>query len=210
MKNQEKQSKESKDCCGNIICENNKDKGILKGIAFGIIPHTGCILFIIAAIFGATLATTFFKPFLMNKYFFFGLIALSLLFATLSAGFYLKKQSLLNFEGIKKKKGYLTIMYGLTIAINLLLFLFIFPLLANVGASSGDFNSDDLNSFKIKVAIPCSGHALLITDELKIAGAENVLYEFPNYFIVSYNSSKISKEGLLSLDVFKEYKATIV
>ncbi len=100
-------------------------------------------------------------------------------------------------------------MYGLTIGINIFLFLFIFPLFANVSAlpiTNGD--KDSLETFSISVNIPCSGHAPLITDELKtIDGLYEVKFSLFNNFLITYDSSKTNKEEILSLDIFKTYKA---
>jgi hypothetical protein len=94
-----------------------KEKGY-KGIFYGIVPHIGCILFILAAILGSTALLQLFKPILMNKNIFYYLIGISLLFATLSSLFYLKKNNKLSISGIKSKRKYLITMYGLTIGTN--------------------------------------------------------------------------------------------
>lgn len=63
----------------------------------------------------------------------------------------------------------------------------------------------------LKVAIPCPGHAYLIENGLKnLQGVSSVDFRFPNYFDVSYDSSKISKQEILSLGIFKQYKAAEV
>ncbi len=68
-----------------------------------------------------------------------------------------------------------------------------------------------LPSIALQVAIPCPGHAPLITGELKtIGGVENVRYKFPNKFIVNYHPEQTSKQEIVSLDVFRTYKATII
>jgi copper chaperone CopZ len=98
----------------------------------------------------------------------------------------------------------------------------IFPLLANVSAFSssttGAFvgvasneNVNSISSIRLKVDIPCSGHAPLISQELKsINGVVGVQFSFPNIFDVEYDSTKTSKQQILSLDVFKTYKATVL
>lgn len=189
---------------------DNKDSSIKKGILFGLIPHIGCIVFIIASILGSTVLVNFIKPFLMNKYFFYILILISILFATISSIIYLKQNSLLSLKGIKKKKVYLMTMYGLTIGITVFLFLFIFPLFSNL--STTDVSNQDLFSLKtllITVDIPCSGHAPLITDELKkINGVTQVKFSLFNNFLITYDSSITSKKEILDLDIFKTYKAS--
>jgi copper chaperone CopZ len=215
-------------------CAANDEKAFGQGILYGLIPHTGCIAFIIASVLGATAATQIFKPLLLNPYFFYILIALSFVFATASAIFYLKRQGFItlnksedrleiNFSPntIRRKWKYLSTLYGSTIGINLILFMVIFPLLANVSifppaitsnivaATSGDNNN--LSSLNLQVDIPCSGHAPLITDELKsLEGVSSVQFNFPNIFNVKFDAAKTTKEKILSLEVFKTYKATLL
>jgi copper ion binding protein len=208
--------------CNKIPCickaKENKKKTILQGIAYGIIPHIGCIAFIIGSVLGVTVLMQFFKPLLLNRYFFHILILISLFFATLSSVLYLRKNGLLSWEGAKKKWKYLAIMYGSTVGINLLLFFVIFPLFANVsaqptgvtGAAIG-IGSSNLSSLKLKVDIPCPGHAPLISSELKaIDGVIDVKFDFPNNFVVRYDPAKTSKQEILALEVFKTYKATVL
>ncbi len=190
--------------------------GIAQGIFYALVPHTMCIAFLIGSIFGVTLLMQFFKPLLMNRYFFYILIAISFVFATLSALLYLRKNGLLSALGAKKKWKYLTGMYGSTIGINLALFLLIFPMLANASPSNitvgalGE-QAPYISTLKMSVDIPCSGHAPLITSELKtIAGVLGVQFSFPNIFDVTYDNTKTTKQEILALDVFKEYPATVV
>jgi copper chaperone CopZ len=206
---------ENQNCCESKPKEN---KGLISGIIYGLIPHAGCIAFIIASVLGVTAATEFFKPLLLNPYFFYILIALSFTFATISSGLYLRKNDLLSSNGVKKKWKYLSTMYGSTIGINLLLFMLIFPLLANVSTASpttgnliGASSLNNLSSIKLQVDIPCSGHAPLISDEIKkLDGISSVQFNLPNAFDVSYDSSKTSKQQILSLEIFKTYKATVL
>ena len=110
-------------------------------------------------------------------------------------------------------------MYGSTIGINLVLFMIIFPLLANVSIASptgevvgieGNDNTD-YSSIKLKVKIPCPGHAPLISQELKtIDGVASIKFSFPNNFDVTYDSDKTSKQEILSLSVFKSYPAAVL
>jgi hypothetical protein len=195
------------DCCKEG--KEKESKGFLSGLLYGLIPHTGCIAFILFTIAGVTTATTFFKPLLMNAYFFYILILVSFLFATLSAGIYLKRKDLLSLDGIKKKWKYLSILYGTSISVNLILFLLIFPMAANMTSATGNVVSDGLNKITLKVDIPCPGHAPLITGELKtINGVENVKFSFPDYFEVSFSGATSQKE-MLSLEVFDSYPATV-
>lgn len=190
-----------------------KNKNVLQGIAYGLIPHIGCILFVIAAILGATALIQLFKPILMNKNVFYYLILISFGFATLSSFFYLKKNKKLSWSGIKDKKRYLFIMYISVVGTNILLFFFIFPFLANLG-NSGVVSALDYNNtsfFEITSKIPCPGHAPLISDEVKaMNGVEAVEYSFPNNFKIYYNPSLISKKEILQLDIFEEFPAELI
>jgi hypothetical protein len=197
----------------NLKESEGKGKNILQGIAYGLIPHIGCIAFIIGSVLGATVLMQFFKPILLNRYFFYILVLISVSFATISSAFYLKKNGILSSAGVKRKWKYLSTMYGSTIGINLLLFLVVFPLLANATASSPttSFSVVGSASLRLQVDIPCSGHAPLITQELKtINGVTDVKFSLPNVFDVRYDSAKTSKAQILSLDVFKTYKATVI
>lgn len=219
QQSQQEQGKSSKvsekterlpDCCK----QQGKHKGFLQGIAFGLIPHAGCIAFIVASILGLTVAASFFRPLLAKSYFFYLMIALSLVFATFSAFFYLRR-----FGGLKEAKNhkrYLTILYGSTILVSVLLYFVIFPLVT--GSVAGSANSitgaaidlGNLNTITLDVAIPCPGHAPLITGDLqKINGVVKVEYSPIKTFKVYYDPSKTSKEQILALDIFKEYKATV-
>jgi len=219
----ENSNNQNKSCCENK--EKVEKKGIWSGIVYGIMPHIGCIAFIVFTIFGVTAATTLFKPLLLNPYFFYILIVLSLVFATISAFVYLKKQGIcvcqktengttLTFstEGIKRKWKYLSTLYGTTVFTNLLLFMVIFPITANLSfgpSITGAFVGSQ-PSITLKVDIPCPGHAPLITDELKkIDGVNGVKFRFPNLFDVTFNPAKTTKQQILSLDVFNTYKATV-
>lgn len=192
-------------------CRSKKEyhgKNLFKAISYALIPHIGCILFIIASIFGTTVLMQYFKPLLMSRNIFYYLILASVSFATMSSFFYLKKNNSLSFDGLKKKKGYLSVMYGTTVGINILLFFFIFPFFANFAfAGAVDFDKDFV--MNINVDIPCSGHAPLISSEVfSIEGVSNVEYSFPNNFQIYYKSDL--KNKILSLDVFNEYPAIVV
>ena len=191
----------------------NKKDFWLSGILAGILPHTFCILFVVFSILGATAATVFLKPFLLNKNFFYFLIILSFSFATLSAILYLAKNGILSPSGIKRKWQYLSLMYGLTILINLSLFLFVFPAMANFRRPQNQIFAgiNQTKKITLKVEIPCSGHASLVTNELKKnKGVESVSFGLPNIFSVTYDNTKTSEEEILSLDIFKSFKATVL
>ncbi len=190
-------------------------RGFVQGIAYGILPHIGCIAFILGSVFGVTVFMQFFKPLLFNPYFFYILILISLGFATASSALYLKNNGLLSMDGAKRKWKYITTMYGSTIIINLVFFMLIFPLLANVSLASPTTgglvaSSNGASSIVLEVDIPCSGHAPLISEELKtIDGVEEIKFSFPNLFDVRYDPAKTSKAKILSLEVFNTYKATV-
>jgi len=197
------------DCCQPA----KKSEGIVQGIIYGLIPHIGCIAFIFFTIFGVTAATAFFRPLLMSRYFFYILIVFSFVMALISSIIYLYRKKLLSWAGVQKKKKYLGVMFGTTMGVNLLLFLVIFPMLANTGgltgAATGVFSSDA--QLTLEVDIPCPGHAPLITGVLKeINGVESVQFDFPNKFSVGYNPDETSEEVILSLTVFSEYPAKII
>ena len=193
-----------------------------QGIVYGLVPHIGCIGFIAASVLGVTVAVEFFKPLLMNPWFFHILILIAIGFATFSSGFYLRKQGLFSFAGIKRKKKYLATMYGTTVGINLILFLLIFPLLANIdtgsfaGTSTGAIalageTLEGNSLLRLQVNIPCPGHAPLISGELKtIEGVTGVRFDFPNFFDVAFDSDNASKEEILGLEVFETYPASLV
>jgi copper chaperone CopZ len=197
-----------KECC------KKEKSGIKEGILYGLVPHIGCIAFIVFTILGVTVAAAFFKPLLTSRYLFYGLIALSLLFATLSALFYLKRNSSLSIEGIRSKKNYLLTLYGTTLAVNLLFFFVIFPAVANISLSGKAISETNSNlsysSLILNVNIPCSGHAPLIISELnKVNGIKDVTYENGNFKVI-YDSSIISKEKILNAEIFKEFPANII
>ncbi len=188
-----------KSCCG---------RNVGKGILFGLIPHVGCILFIIVSILGTTVLMQYFKPLLMNRNIFYYLILVSIGFASVSSFFYLRKNDALSFEGIRKKKGYLFSMYGFSVGVNVLLFFFVFPFLSNFVSASVE-DSSGLRVMNLEVDIPCPGHAPLISSEVSgVNGVKGVEYSFPNKFEVFYEAGV--REDVLGLDVFEEYPAEVV
>lgn len=198
------------DCCKKAV---PGEKPILQAIGYGLLAHAGCIAFIIASVIGATAAAAFLKPVMMNRYFFYMLIAISFGFATLSSVLYLRKHKSLSLGGILMKKKYLATMYGVTLGINLLLFLLVFPALANVSAewiTGGAASIFSPATLTLEVDIPCPGHAPLVTTELTSIGVDTVSFKLPNTFIVGYNPAKVSEQQILNLAVFSSYPATLV
>ena len=202
-----------KNCCHREAANNSKTnkKGFFRGIIYGLLPHSFCILFIVFSAFGATVGAVFFKKFLLIPYLFPFLICLSFVFATLSAVIYLKRDGSLSIKNIQRRWKYLSILYGTTLLINLLFFYVVFPVVANLDFSNRHIVVDNnFSSLILEVDIPCSGHAPLITDEIKkVSGVKDVNFKLPNLFEITYNSTKASQEKILSLDIFKIYKAVI-
>jgi hypothetical protein len=197
----------SENCC--IKPKNNK--GLLSGLLYGLLPHTFCIAFVVFSVIGAVSLTAIFKKILLVPYFFQILVVLSFAMATISAVIYLKRNSCLCGSGIKKKWKYLTILYGLTIFVNIFMFSYVFPALANVTAGNIDVSGQQLESLSFSVAIPCSGHAPLIIDELKKdSGVKNVNFKMPNIFNIQYNPKETSVSKIESIDIFETYKLKVV
>ncbi len=190
--------------------KRNKNTGLMQGLYYGLIPHTFCILFIIASVLGATFFTTLLRPLMLSTNFFYGLIILSLVFATISAVFYLKKNNLLSLKGVVFKRGYLGLMYSITIFVNLLFFLVIFPAFSNVG--SGGIPETYDQSVVLKVDIPCSGHAPLIINELNAAGVfgKYLGFDMADGFEVYYDSDTHTTLDILELEIFQYFSAEIV
>lgn len=195
-------------CC--VTAKHNPNSGILSGILYGLIPHTFCIAFILFSTIGAVTATVFFKKFLLIPYFSYFLVLISLLLATISSMIYLKRTNCLCISGIKSKWKYITILYATTILVNLFMFFIVLPILANANANNVINQENNLTNLSITVQIPCSGHASLIINELKKdSGIGLVRFEMPDIFKIKYDPKKISPEKIVSLEIFKIYKATL-
>lgn len=211
--------------------EGKKPNGLIEGIAYGLIPHTGCIAFMLFSIIGATAASSFVRPLLADSRFFYALILVSFAMATLSAMLYLSKRNALSAEGIKGNIKYLSAMYSSTIGVNLLFLFVLFPALVSAlpiqsaaavqavpsgtcsisGVGSNCSTTISSASVLLKVDIPCSGHAPLIEDEvLKANGVNGVSFQAPNVFNITYDPSKTSKEAIMGIGIFKTYPATDV
>jgi len=201
------------ECCQNKSVDKKSEvKGFWRGLVFGLIPHTFCILFVVFTLLGSVLGATVAKKFLMIPHFFLFLVILSLVFATLSAWLYLRSHRCCSSGGIKKNWKYLTVLYSTTLLINIIFIYFIFPAVTATTANIGNSNTavnQTTNTLAIKVDIPCSGHGPLIVDELKkINGVASVNYEPLNTFKVNYNPLLTDETSILSLEIFKTYKAT--
>jgi len=194
-------------CCA--VQEKNS-KGFLKGLLYGVFPHTFCIGFILFSVIGSVTATAFLQQVLIIPYFLTFLVAISFLVAIISAILYLKKIGCLCASGVKRKWKYLAVLFSTIILVNWALFAFVFPAAANADSygtlSEGNYNA----SLSAVVNIPCSGHASLIIGELKKnKGVGQVIFKSPNIFNVKYNPEEISTEKIFSSEVFNTYKATI-
>jgi hypothetical protein len=206
--NKQNSTKNLPSCCKPVE-SSKKSKGLMQGLIYGIIPHAGCIAFILFSVLGVTFAASMFKPLLAKSYFFYAMIALSFIFATISALFYLRKNG--GIKTIKHHSGYLYILYGTTIAVSLIMYFLVFPMIAGVSASTGNIVATTNNSqiIRLKVAIPCEGHAPLITSEInKLSGINKIEFNSPNIFKISFNPLTVDKNKILNLDIFNEYKAT--
>lgn len=216
------------ECCRPVT--ERKGQGFWWGLFYGIVPHTFCILFIVASVVGATVATSVLQQVLYVPYIFQIMVGLALVFATISALLYLKRNGLLSWPGIRKKWRYLGVMYGTTLAANVLLFWVVFPAVANLdlgsrvsagpsavmsaqGAGTASAESGavaGLQTVTLAVDIPCPGHAPLIIGELKKApGVQTAKYAGPNLFQVSYDGETISEQQILALPVFESFKARV-
>ena len=201
------------------VAQNEKKRnGLIQGLIYGLVPHTFCILFIVFSIVGATAATSLLKGLFYLPYFTEIIIALAFVFATISALFYLRKNGLLSWPGIKFKWKYLVTMYATTIAINILFFWVIFPAMANFDLSSVQASgtptqaavSQSVGSVTLEVAIPCPGHAPLIIGELKkVEGVMTARYQGPNFFQVTYDLTRVTVSQIMAQPVFQSFKAKV-
>jgi hypothetical protein len=196
------------DCCPKT--KDNSKKGILRGILYGLIPHSFCIAFAAFSIIGAVTATAFLKRFLLIPNFFYFLIFVSLLLATISSAIYLKRAECLCKSGLKSKWKYVSTLFASTILINLLMFFVVFPALANINQQNPIAQAENSAELSLSVQIPCSGHAPLIMDELKKnSGVQSVTFKLPDIFEIKYNPKETSPIKIASAEIFKTYAATI-
>ncbi|MHB1294631.1 MAG: hypothetical protein ACYC4R_06505 [Anaerolineae bacterium] len=202
-------------CCRPV---EKKEHGALLGLVYGLVPHAFCILFLVLTIVGATAATSVLREVMLVPYLFQAILALSVVFATASAAIYLRRLGLLSLEGARHKWRYLSVMYGATLAVNLLLFQVVFPATANlttraesapagVVAAAAPAQSASL---ALAVDIPCSGHAPLIISEVSAqAGVQSVTYTPEGLFLVTYDPAGLSEEDILALPIFESFPASV-
>jgi len=197
----------------NLSCCQNKPigpKGFWPGVCYGLIPHFPCLAFIVFSVLGVTFAASIFRPLMISRYFFYGLIGLSLLLTSLVALFYLKKNKILNWSGINQAKKYLLTLYLTTIIINIFFFFVIFPALAILN-NNFDEMVQGSNFITLKVDLPCPGHAyLMVGDFEKIPGVNNINFKMPNLFDISFDPTVVSAQQILDIDILKIYQSQIV
>lgn len=180
---------------------NEIKSGLINGIISALIPHAGCIFFILITLFGISAGSVFLKKFILISWSFPVLFFLSFLLASISSFFYFKRNCCDN------KTRYISILLGSVLFVNGLLFYIVFPWIANVNGRAPENINIKLSEMKLKVQIPCSGHASLIVDELKNIGVTEVVYSDPDEFDVKYDESKISKSEIIGVSILKEFKA---
>lgn len=199
-----------KDICCDSQMDNNIKKQVKTGILYSLIPHSFCIAFIIFSAFGIVGLTAFVKKILIIPYFFIFLIIFSILLASISALIYLKKSKSLCISGIKKKWKYLTILYLTMIIVNLFMFFVIFPMMTKFNSNIVD---QRIYSAEVTLStqIPCSGHSLLIIDEIKKEnGIGSVNFKNPNIFNIKYNPDITSPTEIQSLKIFESFQGKIL
>ncbi|MCL6430314.1 MAG: hypothetical protein K6V36_05555 [Anaerolineae bacterium] len=217
---------ENRSCCR--PAPEARGKGLLAGLAYGVLPHTFCILFIVLSIIGATAATSLVKRVLYLPYLLPLLVGASLLFATLSALLYLQRSGMLSVAGMIARWRYLSILYGTTIAVNLVMFTVVLPAAASVdvraaGPSASGYLEPSArepavlaeataptDTVRLDVAIPCPGHAPLIVSEVEsLDGVIAVRYIGGSDFIVRYDPGKLRVDHILALEVFRAFRAVV-
>jgi hypothetical protein len=197
----------SKACCHTP----KKSSSIKRGILYGLLPHSFCIAFAVFSILGVVGITSFFRNLLLTPNFFQILIGISIILALWSAIIYLYQCKCLSIEGIKKNIRYLSVLILSVVSVNLLLYLVVFPLTANINLRAKEniniVGQSNLSKITLKVLVPCSGHAPLIIDEVrKIKGVIDVKFRFPNLFDVTY-SKEVTEDQILNSEIFKSFKA---
>ncbi len=189
-------------------CVDKKPSGFLSGLFYGIIPHSGCILFFVFAVLGTTAISSFFRSFLLNRYSFYWLMGISLFLAVISAGIYLLKNKSFGIAGIRNNWKYLTTLFSGVVAVNMIFFLIVFPLASNYLYSSKPVNIALLSKIELSVDIPCSGHAPLVIDDLKkMSGVGDIKFSLPNVFDIYFDKSVITEKDILAAGIFKIFKA---
>lgn len=184
--------------------------GLLSGIIYGLIPHSFCLAFALFSMIGAVTTSLFLKNILLIPNIFSYLVAVSIILATVSIFFYLKKTDCLCKSGIKSNWKYIAIVYITTVIVNMFFFYSVIPALANLGNNS-NISQTNASEILLRVGIPCTGHSFLIIDELtKISGVYDATFSAPDIFKVTYNTDLVSIDKISSLEIFKSFKMTII
>lgn len=198
-----------------ICCNKNKNsQGLGAGLLWGIFPHSFCLMAIFFSTIGAITLNTFFKKILLINHFFEFLISISLLLATLTCVIYLKKNQCFCRSKIKSKWRYILTVYSTTILTNLLFFFIVLPILVNAQNSQNPkiLNTEtNLSQLSLEIQLPCTGHATLISDEIKQNfQIENITFNEPNVFSIIYDPTKTSPDKILESKIFQTYPAKII
>lgn len=191
--------------------ENKSCCGARSGLIYGLLPHSFCLGLIIFSALGATIFSTVFRRLLLLPHFLEILIGLSFILATISTLIYFQRLGGISLGRIKHHWRYLAILYGTTITVNLLLLSVVFPRLANFGQPAVVLGQNNLVTKTLDVRLPCSGHALLISEELrKIAGVSGVYFNQEGYFEVSFDPDQVNLEQILNTPIFKTYAVRVL
>jgi len=84
----------------------------------------------------------------------------------------------------------------------------LFAMAGSLNANQISVNPENIKTITLKVSIPCEGHSFLIKNNLNsLEGVTNIEYSPITTFVVSYDSSKLSEQEILDLEVFKDYPA---
>ena len=200
----------SQSCCQNKT-PAKPGSGLWQAVACGLLPHSFCILFLLFSLLGSLAGMGAAKKFLLMPNFFWFLVLLSLLFDTLSAVLYMRKNACCSLAGARQKWKYLLALYSLTLVVNASFLYLVFP-----AAAAFSLRPDDetlalaASRITIAVDIPCSGHAPLIISEIKNHFKNSIVsYRLPNVFEIDYDPEETSAEQILSLSIFKTYRARI-
>lgn len=197
---------QNKKCC---TAKENKSRGMISGILFGLIPHSFCVAFILFSIVGAVSATAFLKKFMLIPNLFWLLVITSVILATIAVALNLKRNNCLCKSGVKSRWKYVVTTYTATALVNLFMFFIVFPALANINLQKSP-EKNNLAELSLNVDIPCSGHASLIVDEIKKnCDVDSIAFSAPEKFDIKYNPKETTPEKIVSLEIFKTYPATI-